>query len=84
MASFNVSSHWGEWLAKQGFKVEHNKEFVEHNTRKQAAKQRPMRLFAPESIKGNAAKKWFNKIFWRCHRRVMGDCGCCERVFAKF
>ncbi len=82
MASFNVSKHWGEWLAWQGFRVEPNKKYIEHNTRK--ATQRPLRLFAPKSLKGKAAKKWFNAIFWRCHKWGDPGCGCCLVVKPTF
>lgn len=74
MASFNVSNSWGQFMAKQGFQVEINA----------GPGSRPMRLFAPESLKGKAAKKWFNKVFWACHDRNR-NCNCCpDRIIPTF
>lgn len=83
MASFNVSMNFGSFMAEQGFRVEPNKEF---NLNNPIYGQRRMRLFAPEALKGKAAKKWFNKVFWACHTRCSPDrgCSCCEVVIPKF
>jgi hypothetical protein len=72
MASFNVSARFGLFMLKQGFQVESNKEYMPHLA-SYGASQRPMRLFAPAALKGKAAKKWFNKVFWCCHNRVIED-----------
>lgn len=72
MASFNISTHWGKFMAEAGFRVEANAGL---GTRK-------MRLFAPEGLRGKAAKKWFNKVFWVCHDRKLEDN--CEYVIATY
>lgn len=79
MASFNVSEHWAKFMAKQGFRVEDN-----DKDGLIGPGSRPMRLFAPESLKGKAAKKWFNKVFWACHdRNRMCECNP-DRIFPTF
>jgi hypothetical protein len=70
MASFNVSGNFGSFMAKQGFRVESNR----------GPGSRPNRLFAPEPLKGKTAKKWFNKVFWICHKRWPCGNDCCEIV----
>ena len=82
MASFNVSTNWGLWLAKKGFRVEPNTVPFNHR----GDKQRPMRVFAPEGLGGKKAAAWFQKQFWQDHTWVPSEngCSCCDRAVQNF